>query len=73
MEITEYCLNGEQPWFWRLSAAALFCLFSVSKCTSPKKTGFSIQILVKIVLGIIIIMFTLEVSDLGDMIDKLFI
>lgn len=34
-----------------------------------KKLGFSIPIAVKIILGIFIIMFTLGVSDLGDMID----
>ena len=32
---------------------------------------FSILPIVKIILGIIIILFTLGVSDLGDMIDKL--
>ncbi|RDV12614.1 hypothetical protein DXT99_22395 [Pontibacter diazotrophicus] len=31
--------------------------------------GFSIPLVVKIILGIVIIMFTLGVSDLGDMID----
>ncbi|NEU09959.1 hypothetical protein GZH53_16660 [Flavihumibacter sp. R14] len=36
-----------------------------------KRLGSLAPILVKIVLGIIIIMFTLGVSDLGDMIDKL--
>lgn len=36
-----------------------------------KKLGFSIPLVVKITLGIVIIMFTLGVSDLGDMIDKL--
>ncbi|MEJ8803312.1 hypothetical protein [Pontibacter sp. H249] len=36
-----------------------------------QKLGFSIPLLVKIILGIILIMFTLGVSDLGDMIDKL--
>ena len=35
-----------------------------------RKFGFSILPIVKIILGIIIIMFTLGVSDLGDMIDK---
>ena len=35
------------------------------------KLGFAIPGLVKIILGIGIIMFTLGVSDLGDMIDKL--
>ena len=36
-----------------------------------KKLGFAIPVIVKIVLGIVLIMFTLGVSDLGDMIDKL--
>ena len=35
------------------------------------KWGFKIPILVKFILAIAIIMFTLGVSDLGDMIDKL--
>lgn len=35
------------------------------------KLGFSIPILVKIVLGVILFFFTLGVSDLGDLIDKL--
>ncbi|MBK6265270.1 hypothetical protein JKA74_09480 [Marivirga sp. S37H4] len=34
-----------------------------------KKFGFSIPLAVKFILAIIIIMFTLGVSDLGDMID----
>ncbi|MCC3155500.1 hypothetical protein Q3A66_20765 [Hymenobacter sp. BT770] len=34
-----------------------------------EKTGFSIPPVVKILLGIFIIWFTLGVSDLGDMID----
>ncbi|MGZ5283704.1 MAG: hypothetical protein ACXWDO_02605 [Bacteroidia bacterium] len=36
-----------------------------------KKFGFSIPLTATIILGIIIIWFTLGVSDLGDMIDKL--
>ncbi|NDK56598.1 hypothetical protein [Pontibacter fetidus] len=36
-----------------------------------KKLGFGVPAIVKIALGIVIIMFTLGVSDLGDMIDKL--
>lgn len=36
-----------------------------------KKLGFRIPLLLKIVLGVVLIMFTLGVSDLGDMIDKL--
>jgi hypothetical protein len=35
------------------------------------KLGFGIPVIVKILLGIVLIMFTLGVSDLGDMIDKL--
>jgi len=34
-----------------------------------RKVGFSIPLVVKIILGIIIIWFTLGVSDLGDMMD----
>jgi purine-cytosine permease-like protein len=34
-----------------------------------RKAGFSIPRVVKIILGIIIIQFTLGVSDLGDIID----
>lgn len=34
-----------------------------------EKTGFAIPGFIKIILGIIIIQFTLGVSDLGDMID----
>ena len=33
--------------------------------------GFTMPVFVKVILGILIIMFTLGVSDLGDMIDKL--
>ena len=36
-----------------------------------KRFGFSIPLVVKILLGIVLFMFTLGVSDLGDMIDKL--
>ena len=36
-----------------------------------KSFGFSIPFVVKIILGVIIIWFTLGVSDLGDMMDKL--
>lgn len=36
-----------------------------------KKLGFSFPVIIKIVLGIVLLMFTLGVSDLGDMIDKL--
>jgi len=34
-----------------------------------KKFGFAIPLVFKIILGIVIIWFTLGVSDLGDMID----
>lgn len=34
------------------------------------KSGFTIPPMLKIILGIILILFTLGVSDLGDMIDK---
>lgn len=40
-----------------------------ANATLKKRFGFSIPLVVKIILGIIIIMFTLGVSDLGDMID----
>ena len=36
-----------------------------------QKFGFSIPLFIKIALGIVVVMFTLGVSDLGDMIDKL--
>lgn len=36
-----------------------------------KSLGFSILPGIKIILGIVLVMFTLGVSDLGDMIDKL--
>lgn len=36
-----------------------------------KSFGFAIPLLVKIVLGIVVVWFTLGVSDLGDLIDKL--
>ena len=36
-----------------------------------KRLGFPIPLVVKLALGIVIILFTLGVSDLGDMIDKL--
>jgi len=35
-----------------------------------KKYGFSVPLLVKLILAIAIIMFTLGVSDLGDILDK---
>ena len=45
--------------------------FPPTNALLKEKTGFSIPLLVKVVLGIVIIMFTLGVSDLGDMIDGL--
>lgn len=36
-----------------------------------QKWGFHIPGLLKIILGIVLIIFTLGVSDLGDMIDKM--
>ncbi len=36
-----------------------------------RRLGFSISVAVKVILFVIIMMFTLGVSDLGDMIDKL--
>ncbi|WP_018479324.1 hypothetical protein [Pontibacter roseus] len=35
------------------------------------KLGFSIPLAIKIILGLVSIWFTLGVSDLGDMLDKL--
>lgn len=49
---------------------ALFYLPPVNEMLRAK-FGFSIPPLLKIILGIILIQFTLGVSDLGDMIDKL--
>ncbi len=36
-----------------------------------RKTGFTIPVAAKLLLGIVLFFFTLGVSDLGDMIDKL--
>ena len=36
-----------------------------------RKFGFSFPLFVKLILGVVLFMFTLGVSDLGDMIDKL--
>ena len=36
-----------------------------------RKLGFAIPLVVKIILAIVLFMFTLGVSDLGDMIDKM--
>ena len=46
-----------------------FIYFPPSNAYIRKTFGFSIPPVVKIILGIFIIMFTLGVSDLGDMID----
>lgn len=46
-----------------------FVYFSPANAILRKRFGFSIPIAVKIILGIVIIQFTLGVSDLGDMID----
>jgi hypothetical protein len=35
-----------------------------------ERVGFSVPLLVKIMLGVLLILFTLGVSDLGDMLDK---
>jgi hypothetical protein len=43
--------------------------FPITNALIKKHVGFSIPVVVKIILGIIIIMFTLGVSDLGDMFD----
>ena len=45
--------------------------FPPASATLEKRFGFSIPLLVKIILGLVIVQFTLGVSDLGDMIDKL--
>lgn len=36
-----------------------------------EKLGFSISLFIKIILAVVLVMFTLGVSDLGDMIDNL--
>ena len=46
-----------------------FIYFPPSNAYIRKKFGLPIPLLVKIILAIFIIMFTLGVSDLGDMID----
>ena len=46
-----------------------FIYFPPSNAYIRKNLGFSIPLVVKIILAIFIIMFTLGVSDLGDMID----
>jgi hypothetical protein len=43
--------------------------FPPANAMLKKRFGFSIPVLVKIILAIVMILFTLGVSDLGDMID----
>jgi hypothetical protein len=43
--------------------------FPPANALLKERTGFSIPPAVKIILGVVIIWFTLGVSDLGDMID----
>lgn len=45
--------------------------FPPANALLQKQLGFSIPLAVKIILGIVLFLFTLGVSDLGDMIDKL--
>ena len=49
----------------------LFFYIPQANAILKKKFGFAIPSAVKLILGAVIIMFTLGVSDLGDMIDKL--
>lgn len=49
-----------------------FFFFPVTNVLLRHYLGFSIPLVVKIVLGLLIIWFTLGVSDLGDMLDKSF-
>ncbi len=46
-----------------------FVYYPPANAILKKRFGFSIPLVVKILLGIVIIWFTLGVSDLGDMID----
>jgi len=46
-----------------------FIYFPPANALLKERTGFSIPLIVKIGLGIVIIMFTLGVSDLGDIFD----
>ena len=48
-----------------------FLYFPPANSIFKKRFGLEIPSLIKITLGIVIIMFTLGVSDLGDIIDKL--
>ncbi|MGZ8550271.1 MAG: hypothetical protein ACXWV2_06405 [Chitinophagaceae bacterium] len=47
-----------------------FLFFPMTNDVLKQYFGFTIPIVAKIILGIMIIWFTLGVSDLGDMIDK---
>ena len=46
-----------------------FIYFPPANVILKKRTGLPIPLLVKIILGVVIIQFTLGVSDLGDMLD----
>jgi len=46
-----------------------FIYFPPASVILKKRTGLPIPLLVKIILGVVIIQFTLGVSDLGDMLD----
>ena len=46
-----------------------FVYFPPANAILKKRFGFSIPLVVKIILGIVIIWFTLVVSELGDMFD----
>lgn len=48
-----------------------FVYFPAANTLLKKSFGLSPPAIIKFMLGIVIIMFTLGVSDLGDMIDKL--
>jgi hypothetical protein len=50
----------------------LACLyFPPTNVLFKQKLGFTMPAFIKIILGVIIVLFTFGVSDLGDMIDKL--
>ncbi len=46
-----------------------FVYYPPANAILKKRFGFSIPLVVKIILGIVIIWFTLGMSDLGDMFD----
>lgn len=62
-------------WVHPVPAAAYLLLslvyFPPANTWLRQKTGLSIHWAVKAVLGVVLFLFTLGVSDLGDMIDKL--